>query len=152
VGPRIGLDDVEKRKFLTLPGPELRPLGRSQSLDRLRYPGSFKPVYTASYRIIRLNIHGHENLRPEICCVYFFQLSSSGNSSSFICFQTLEVVILLLDRRLRFRPDMCYKPAVEGDVHTRGDLLCCVCKQFVGLQLLPVAPPLFLISEMSRGP
>jgi hypothetical protein len=43
VDPRAGLDDVEKRKFLTLPGPELRPLGRparSQSLHRLSYPGS----------------------------------------------------------------------------------------------------------------
>jgi hypothetical protein len=43
VGPRAGLDDVEKRKLLTLPGLELRPLGRpahSQSLNRLRYPGS----------------------------------------------------------------------------------------------------------------
>jgi hypothetical protein len=43
MGPRAGLDDVEKRKFLTLPGLELRPLGplaRSQSLYRLRYPGS----------------------------------------------------------------------------------------------------------------
>jgi hypothetical protein len=43
VGPRTGLDDVEKRKFLTLPGLELRPLcrsARSQSLYRLRYPGS----------------------------------------------------------------------------------------------------------------
>jgi hypothetical protein len=28
VDPRAGLDDVEKRKFLTLPGLELRPLGR----------------------------------------------------------------------------------------------------------------------------
>jgi hypothetical protein len=28
VDPRTGLDDVEKRKFLTLPGLELRPLGR----------------------------------------------------------------------------------------------------------------------------
>jgi hypothetical protein len=28
VGPRAGLDDIEKRKFLTLPGLELRPLGR----------------------------------------------------------------------------------------------------------------------------
>jgi hypothetical protein len=28
VGPRAGLDDVEKRKFLTLPGLELRPLVR----------------------------------------------------------------------------------------------------------------------------
>jgi hypothetical protein len=41
VDPRAGLDDVEKRKFLTLPGLELRLLGRparSQSLYRLRYP------------------------------------------------------------------------------------------------------------------
>jgi hypothetical protein len=36
--PTNGLDDVEKRKFLTLPELELRPL-RSQSLYRLRYPG-----------------------------------------------------------------------------------------------------------------
>jgi hypothetical protein len=28
VGPRAGQDDVEKRKFLTLPGLELPPLGR----------------------------------------------------------------------------------------------------------------------------
>jgi hypothetical protein len=28
VGPRAGLDEVEKRKFLTLPGLELRSLGR----------------------------------------------------------------------------------------------------------------------------
>jgi hypothetical protein len=28
VDPRAGLDDLEKRKFLTLPGLELRPLGR----------------------------------------------------------------------------------------------------------------------------
>jgi hypothetical protein len=43
VGPRAGLGDVEKRKFLTLPGLELRPLSRSahsQSLYRLRYLGS----------------------------------------------------------------------------------------------------------------
>jgi hypothetical protein len=42
VGPRAGLDDVEKRKFLSFPGLELRPLGRparSQSLYRLSYPG-----------------------------------------------------------------------------------------------------------------
>jgi hypothetical protein len=43
VDPRAGLDDVEERKFLTLPGLELRPFrrpARSQSLYRLRYPGS----------------------------------------------------------------------------------------------------------------
>jgi hypothetical protein len=41
VGPRTGLDDVERRKTLPLPGLELRPLGRpacSQSLYRLGYP------------------------------------------------------------------------------------------------------------------
>jgi hypothetical protein len=41
--PRAGLVDLEKRKFLTLRGLELRPLGRtarSQSLYRLHYPGS----------------------------------------------------------------------------------------------------------------
>jgi hypothetical protein len=35
VDPRAGLDDVENRKFFTLPGLELRPLGRparSQSI------------------------------------------------------------------------------------------------------------------------
>jgi hypothetical protein len=40
---RAGLDDLGKRKFLTLPGLELRPLSRparSQSLYRLRYLGS----------------------------------------------------------------------------------------------------------------
>jgi hypothetical protein len=45
VGPRSGLEDVEKRKILPLPGLELCSLGRparSQSLYRLRYPGSWK--------------------------------------------------------------------------------------------------------------
>jgi hypothetical protein len=45
VDPRVALNDVEKRTFLTLPGLELRPLGRparSQSLYRLRYPRSFR--------------------------------------------------------------------------------------------------------------
>jgi hypothetical protein len=43
VGLRAGLDDVEKRKFLTLSGLELRPLvrpARSKSLYRLSFPGS----------------------------------------------------------------------------------------------------------------
>jgi hypothetical protein len=40
VGPRAGLDDVDKWKFLPPPGLELRPIGRparSQSLYRLSY-------------------------------------------------------------------------------------------------------------------
>jgi hypothetical protein len=39
MGPRASLEDMEERKFLTLPGLELRPLAhpaRSQSLSRLR--------------------------------------------------------------------------------------------------------------------
>jgi hypothetical protein len=43
VGSRPGLDDMEKRKFLTVPGLKLRPLGRpvrAQLLYRLRYPSS----------------------------------------------------------------------------------------------------------------
>jgi hypothetical protein len=43
VAPRAGLNAVEKRKFLTLQGLKLRPLGRParrQSLYRLLYPCS----------------------------------------------------------------------------------------------------------------
>jgi hypothetical protein len=46
VGPRASLDGVKKRKFLTLFGLELRLFSRpahSQSLYRLRYPGSNVP-------------------------------------------------------------------------------------------------------------
>jgi hypothetical protein len=73
VGPRAGLDDVEKRKFLYLPGLELRPLGRplrSQSLYRLHYPVSITSVsvyYTTyryrllfpdiSYRFMNINLY-----------------------------------------------------------------------------------------------
>jgi hypothetical protein len=44
VDPRAGLGEVKKAKFLTLPGLVPRPLcrpDRSQSLFRLRYPGSY---------------------------------------------------------------------------------------------------------------
>jgi hypothetical protein len=59
VGLKAGLDDVENRKSLTLPGLELRPLrrpARSQSLYRLSYPSSnlkevlFKFLETAMRR------------------------------------------------------------------------------------------------------
>jgi hypothetical protein len=49
VNPRAGLDDMDKIKFLTLEGLELRSLGRparSQSLYRLRYPAS--PILTVN--------------------------------------------------------------------------------------------------------
>jgi hypothetical protein len=43
MGPRAGLENVERRKILSLPELKLRPFGRparSQSLYRLSYPGS----------------------------------------------------------------------------------------------------------------
>jgi hypothetical protein len=63
VDPRAGLDDVEKRKFLTLQGRELGPLGRpapSQSLYRLSYPGSSIEHVLLPY-LIPLNI---QNVNP----------------------------------------------------------------------------------------
>jgi hypothetical protein len=48
VGPRIVLDDAERREILPLPGLKFGPLvlpARSQSLYRLSYPGSGKGYY-----------------------------------------------------------------------------------------------------------
>jgi hypothetical protein len=48
VGPRVGLEDVERRKMLLLPGLGPRPLGRparSQSLYLLSYPETFNVNY-----------------------------------------------------------------------------------------------------------
>jgi hypothetical protein len=64
VDPRAGLDDMEKRKFLTLPGLELLPLGRpsrSQLLYRLRYPGSIKNSNT-----ITLYLRAELNTRDQL--------------------------------------------------------------------------------------
>jgi hypothetical protein len=51
VDPRASLDDVEKKKFLTLLGLELRHLGR-QLLYGLRYPGSL------NWRVYSVDIGG----------------------------------------------------------------------------------------------
>jgi hypothetical protein len=51
VGPRAGLDDMEKRRFSTLPALELRPHwrpARIQSLCQLRCPGTPIPNTVAS--------------------------------------------------------------------------------------------------------
>jgi hypothetical protein len=63
VDPRAGVDDMEKRKFLILPGLKLRPLGRparSQSLYRLRYPGS------CYCRDVYVNVRGRRNKKLEV--------------------------------------------------------------------------------------
>jgi hypothetical protein len=62
VDPRAGLDDVEKRKFLIVPG--LRTLGRparSQSLYRLHYPGPvpvFDGIESGNTWILRVRLVG----------------------------------------------------------------------------------------------
>jgi hypothetical protein len=65
VNPIAGFDDMEKRKFLTLPGLEILPLwrpARSQSLYRLRYPGS-------------LAVHTLVDLKELKEAIYFFQFA-----------------------------------------------------------------------------
>jgi hypothetical protein len=61
VGPRVGLDDAEKRKFLTLPRLEIRPLGRlvrGQSLYRLRFSAlTLFDVHSLIYYLHGLQIH-----------------------------------------------------------------------------------------------
>jgi hypothetical protein len=62
VNPRAGLDDVEKRKFLTLPGLELRPLGLpacSQLQYGQRYPDPSKVAL--KYKKLRREINGKCN-------------------------------------------------------------------------------------------
>jgi hypothetical protein len=71
VDPKVGLDDVEKKKFLTLPGPELRLLGRAacnQSQYRLRYNSYNIIIFTdttmgTSY--VTSNIHSKVGILPQ---------------------------------------------------------------------------------------
>jgi hypothetical protein len=74
MGPRAGLDDVEKRKILTLPALELRRLGcpaRSQSLYRLRYPGSRVIMVGMFYHYMKYRImHASEKKREKILCSF----------------------------------------------------------------------------------
>jgi hypothetical protein len=60
VDPRAGLDNMEERKFLTLPGLDLRPLGlpaRSQLLYRLLLTG----LYSSCMQIAN---NAHNDFKP----------------------------------------------------------------------------------------
>jgi hypothetical protein len=87
VDPRAGLDDVEKRKFLTLPGLELRPLGGpalSQSLHRLRYPGPFFKSF------VPFKYHANTSARESIVTVsLFYQLESFSSCFAVLMKQNL---------------------------------------------------------------
>jgi hypothetical protein len=93
VGPRGGLDDLEKRKFLTLRGLELRRLSRparSQSLYRLCYPGScfflhihriiLLPLVDPKIIVASVIIHTKRSRRKHECYRFSFR---SGFSLSF---------------------------------------------------------------------
>jgi hypothetical protein len=69
VGPRTGLDAVERRKILPVPELELRPFGRparSQSLYRLHYPGSLFS-YVCMNEMLSLVQEGSEDDAGSIC-------------------------------------------------------------------------------------
>jgi hypothetical protein len=75
--PRAGLDDLEKRKFLTLPGLELRTLSRparSRSLYRLRYPRSSLPKYENYLVFMEINL-GKGNMWDIPVLIHFCYIS-----------------------------------------------------------------------------
>jgi hypothetical protein len=51
VGTRVGLGDVKKRKFLTLPGLELRPLGRPSCFALMMATGKFSEMSVNQFTI-----------------------------------------------------------------------------------------------------
>jgi hypothetical protein len=70
MGLTIGLDDVERRQFLILPGLELWPLGRparSQSLYRLSYPGSCTALRENTFLIKRSEVYVGVFHSVELC-------------------------------------------------------------------------------------
>jgi hypothetical protein len=76
VGPKAGVDDTEKWKFLTSPGIELRPLcpASSQSLYRLSYPGSLcGPVLTKILKrrqiLVKFCRGRFAEVGPQLSCV-----------------------------------------------------------------------------------
>jgi hypothetical protein len=83
VNPRASLDDLEMKKFLTLPGLELRPLGRparSQSPYRLRYPDSSYSVVRVDYFLLSLRARNGTKIDNTGCIQFGYYGSSSCDS------------------------------------------------------------------------
>jgi hypothetical protein len=103
VDPRAGLDDLKKRKFLTLPGLELRPLGhpaRSQSPYRLRYPDSLQ----LHVRHVIYNIKLQHPVALQRCDFTF-------------CFFAVYVQRRLISRRFLFIVTTCFSLTGHHRVH-----------------------------------
>jgi hypothetical protein len=109
VGPRVDLDGVEKRKFLTLLGLELRTLclqARSQSLYRLHYPGS------SSY--IKLNVLSF--LRPSC----WFVLNKTYLTKRCTFFEDLlQYPISGLFMTLMSRPYLKFACRHDGNIYVK---------------------------------
>jgi hypothetical protein len=88
VDPRAGLDYVEKRKFLTVPGLELRPLGcpaRSQPLYRLSYPGSMRIIEVVGNTVFAY-IHVVDGHSEQFCNNVDFRLRTLPTVCFFLVF------------------------------------------------------------------
>jgi hypothetical protein len=82
---------MEKWKFLTRPGLELRPLRypvRSQSLYRLRYPGSLLPMSWRNYKFNFIWILQHAYC--DICS------QEEGTGSVHLRYETVIVVVMMI--------------------------------------------------------
>jgi hypothetical protein len=76
VGPRAGLDDVEKRKFLTLLGLELWPLG---------HPACRKSLYQLRYSCSSFNrLHGIISQKIELIIITTMRTSNPTWSREFL--------------------------------------------------------------------
>jgi hypothetical protein len=121
--PRAGLDDVEKRKFLTLPGLEFRPPGRpasSQSLYRIRYPGS-----SAFEIIISTNSHTGNMMLPEGKKVVMIRDSINKRNGSYLKYSKYGASALRLVRATwppNWNPP--YLPAFQGPTIQLPACLC----------------------------
>jgi hypothetical protein len=102
--PKTGLDDVERRKILPLPGLEVQP--RSQWPHRLRYPQAFLhrlvPTFIMSHTVRQVSRSVDTSWNNS----YMFQLHCRLTDSLLMllrnvhaaCFKLVSFLALLLDR------------------------------------------------------
>jgi hypothetical protein len=125
-GPRAGLEDMEKSKFLTLLGLELRPLGRparNQSLYRLSHPELQMTRYKKLNWLLRnvINYSIHYKTSTKYCMIikleYITEIfgTSEGNETykktslgitGFLDFVHRPVLL----RTQRFGNRICFRP------------------------------------------
>jgi hypothetical protein len=119
VGPRAGLHDMEKRKFLTTPGLEFLLLGRparNHSLYRLHYPECCCRAQWIEYSYVALALLLRELCAAHTACLCFVQLPQQAEMSSLSGSHragsvrrvtteifSIQLSVLLNDRRVGFR-------------------------------------------------